>query len=374
MNELQAAPVPRELGRIRRLVVKVGSAVIAARGKLRPRIIAALADDVAALRSQGLDVVMVVSGAVAAGYRTFGMDKPPTAVVERQAAASVGQHRLMARISKSFGRAGLPVAQLLMSAEDIENRRRFLSARHTLQALLAHGVIPVINENDALSDDEAKVGDNDHLAALITSVVTAELLVILSRVPGILENGSGRVIPQVEIGGDVEEHIEARLSESGVGGMAAKVAAARLAARWSVPTIIADGTTPGTLPRIVSGESVGTLFVPHDKQLSARKRWIAVRTKSRGLLRVDGGAKDAILRRGASLLPSGILDVEGDFTVGSRVDICEDGDQPFAVGLVSYSSDEIRRVKGRRASEIEGVLGYVYVEEIIHRNDMVILH
>lgn len=361
------------LGDLRRIVVKVGSAVIAWKGRLRPKVISMLSHDLAVLQSQGREVVMVVSGAVAAGFRALGLPKPPAAVVERQAAASVGQHRLMAALVRAFRQHGLQAAQLLMSAEDIENRRRFLSARHTFQTLLAHGIVPVVNENDALSDDEAKVGDNDHLAALVTSVVSADLLVILSRVRGLYSNGNGEVIPRVEVGTEVDHHVDASLSESGVGGMAAKVSAARLASRWNVPSIIADGTQPGTLLRIASGDPVGTMFVPHGRKLSARKQWIAVRTRSRGALCVDDGAKRAILTRGASLLPSGIVAVDKQFPIGSRVDIRDESGATFAVGLASYSSDDIRRVRGRRVAEMGQLLGYVYVDAIIHRDDMVVL-
>jgi glutamate 5-kinase len=354
-------------------VVKVGSAVIAGKGRLRPRILSILARDVTALQDRGCEVVMVVSGAVAAGYRPLGMHRMPTAVVERQSAASVGQHLLMATISTLFEKHGVHVAQLLMSAEDIDNRRRFLSARHTLQMLLSRGIVPVINENDALSDDEAKVGDNDHLAAMVTSVVSADLLIILSTVHGVYRNGNGPVIPRVEVGSSLEQHISSSVSRSGIGGMAAKVSAARLVSRWAIPTVIADGTASGMLPRVLSGERVGTIFLPRERKLTARKRWIAVRATSRGVIRVDDGARDAILKKGASLLPSGIIDVDGRFPIGSRVDLQDEAGSVFAVGLVSYASEDVQRLRGRRVAEIEDVLGYVYMDEMIHRDDLVIL-
>lgn len=373
MTRPAASSDRRDLGDVRRIVVKVGSAVITGRGRLRPKIVSMLARDVAAVRQAGYEVVMVVSGAVALGFRSLGLDGPPTRVVERQAAASVGQHRLMATLSGVFERHRLHAAQLLMSAEDIENRRRFLSARHTMQMLLSRGAIPIINENDALSDDEVKVGDNDHLAAMLTSVVSADLLVILSNVPGVCENGDGTVISRVEVGSSVDHHIDEQVSEAGVGGMAAKVSAARLASHWSVPTIIAGGTEPGTLRRILAGEAVGTMFVPREKKLTSRKRWIAVRAKSRGAIRVDAGAERAIRSRGASLLPSGIVDVDQRFPTGSRVEVQDESGRVFAVGIVSYSSAEILRVRGRRVAEMKDLLGYVYVNEIINRDDMVML-
>jgi glutamate 5-kinase len=336
-------------------------------------VIADLARDIVDLRYRGYEIVMVVSGAVAAGYEPLGMSKLPGAVVERQAAASVGQHRLLTMFAEGFAEHCIHVAQLLMSADDIENRRRFLSARHTLLELLARGVVPIINENDALSDDEDKVGDNDHLAALVTNVVSAELLVVLSTVQGLCtDRGTGPVIPEVEVGSDVEHHICDGLSSTGVGGMKAKVSAARLAAFWGVPTVIMAGRTPGLVARLLNGEQIGTLFVPRGQRIKQRKRWIAFRNRSTGAVIVDAGAREAVVARGASLLPSGVTGVEGKFPMGARVDIRDENGETFAVGLVSYSSDEIFRLRGRKVSEIKTVLGHEYVREIIHRDDLVL--
>lgn len=362
-----------EIGPVRRLVVKVGSAVIADKGRLRTKVIADLAYDVTVLMHQGYEVVMVVSGAVAAGFSGLDMAKPPIEVVERQAAACLGQYKLMTRFSSAFEKHRIKIAQLLMMSEDIEQRRRYLSARHTLSYLIERGVVPVINENDPLADDEQKIGDNDHLAALITSLVSADLLVILSVAPGVCENGGDKIIERVDVGSSVEKHIADSISASGVGGMAAKVSAAHLASRWGAATVIADGKKPGLLRKIVAGESIGTLFVPRNRSLNARKRWIAVRTKSRGTIQVDQGARNAIVSRGASLLPSGIVDVSGRFTMGARVDITDDAESPFAVGLVSYNADEIRRMMGHKRGEFETILGYKYVDEIVHRDDLVLL-
>ena len=387
----------RDLGDLRRVVVKVGSGIIAPAGRLDPLVIERIAIDVTALRDAGLEVVLVVSGAVAAGYLGMGRDQPPTSVVERQAAAAVGQYQLMTMFAREFEKCDTVVAQLLMMQDDIEDRRRFLSARHTLQELLSRGVLPVINENDPLADDEAKIGDNDHLAALVTSLTTADLLVILSTVAGVLRFGdaegegsdgagarqdagevddracTAEVISTIEVGSEIDDHITDDQSETGVGGMRAKVRAARLASDWGVPTVIASGKEPGLLTRIVSGEEVGSLFVPGVKRLTERKRWIAIRTRSRGSIVVDDGAKRALVERGASLLPIGIVEVEGDFGIGARVDLVDGSGAAFAVGLVSYPASEIKRMKGRQSSEFEEVLGYRYVEEIIHREDLVLL-
>jgi len=365
----------RDFGELRRVVVKVGSGIIAPAGRLDPPVIERIAQDVTALRDTGLEVVLVVSGAVAAGYLGMGRDRPPTSVVERQASAAVGQYQLMTMFASEFEKCDTVVAQLLMMQEDIEDRRRFLSARHTLQELLSRGILPIINENDPLADDEAKIGDNDHLAALVTSLITADLLVILSIVPGVLRFGDEgeKVISTIEVGSEIDRHITDDQSETGVGGMRAKVGAARLASDWGVPTVIASGKEPGLLREIVNGEEVGSLFVPGTKRLTERKRWIAIRTRSRGAIGVDDGAKRALVERGASLLAIGIVEVRGDFGIGERVDLLDSGGEAFAVGLVSYPASEIQRMKGRQSEEFLNVLGYKYVEEIVHREDLVLL-
>jgi glutamate 5-kinase len=377
--------VSRDFGELRRVVVKVGSGIIAPAGRLDPLVIERIAKDVTALRDTGLEVVLVVSGAVAAGYLGMGRDQPPTSVVERQASAAVGQYQLMTMFAYEFEKCDTVVAQLLMMQEDIEDRRRFLSARHTLQELLSRGILPIINENDPLADDEAKIGDNDHLAALVTSLITADLLVILSTVAGVLRfgddgktvtddaEGLGEVIHTIEVDSEIDSHITDDQSETGVGGMRAKVRAARLASDWGVPTVIASGTEPGLLTRVVNGDEVGSHFVTGTKRLTERKRWIAIRTRSRGSIVVDDGAKHALIERGASLLPAGILEVQGEFGIGARVDLLDGTRQPFAVGLVSYPASEIQRMKGRQSDEFLEVLGYKYVEEIVHREDLVLL-
>jgi glutamate 5-kinase len=375
MNTMGNGARNRDLGHVKRVIVKVGSGVIAAKGKLRPKAIEDLAYHVTLLVHQGYEVVMVVSGAVAAGYPSLGMAAAPKEVVERQAAACIGQYKLMTLFAKAFGKHRVEVAQVLLMADDIEDRRRFLSARHTLLRLVSHGIVTIINENDPLADDEAKIGDNDHLAALVTNLVSAQLLIILSSVPGLYAEGmTGPVIPKVSFGSSVEQHISAQMTATGVGGMMAKVSAARLAGNFGVPTIIADGKQPDLLPRILHGEEIGTMFVPRDgKLISSRKRWIAFRTRSAGTLHVDEGARQAIVTRGASLLPSGILEVDGRFELGARVDIKDATGKVFAVGLASYPAGDIRKMRGRKKSEFKDVLGYEYTGEIVNRDDMVVL-
>lgn len=361
-----------DLSGIERIVVKVGSGVISGKGRLRPKAIADLAHDITVLVHRGYQVVLVASGAIAAGYAALGLERPPTNVIRRQASACVGQYRLMTTLAKAFNKHRIQVAQLLMMEDDIENRRRFLTARHALQFLLEKNVVPVINENDPLANEQATLGDNDHLAAMVTNVVSAQLLIILSTVPGVLDQDTGEVIGEVRVGSAIERHVTGSMSATGVGGMAAKVRAAQIASRGGVPTIIADGGSRGLLQSIVDGEAHGTLFVPQANKLTARKRWIVFRTKSRGTIHVDDGARKALLERGASLLPSGVTSVEGKFSMGARVDINDASNATIAQGLVSYSSDEIMRMQGRKRSEYKQVLGYEYVDEIVHRGDMVI--
>lgn len=370
----QVAGTTRALDGVSRIVVKVGSAVIAAGGRLHPEVIGRLAGEVAEVRARGIDVVLVVSGAVAGGYTAIGKSRAPKGVVERQAAACVGQHKLMSLFASAFAERGIEVAQLLMMEEDIGNRRRFISARHSLNALLRSKVIPIINENDPLADDENKIGDNDTLAALVTNVASAQCLVILSTVDGVRrDGGKGDVIAEVNVGSSIDEHISTSMSATGVGGMAAKVRAAHLASHWGVSTVIANGTQPGTLKSLMDGESIGTYFAPRASRLSQRKRWIAFRAKSSGTIRVDAGAKRAILEGKAALLPTGVTGVEGRFSMGARVDIVDESGDVFAVGLASYAASETRRMQGKKPTEFEEILGYEYVPEIIDRDDLVCL-
>lgn len=363
-----------DLHRVKRVVVKVGSALIAAEGRLCGAVISDLARDVAELRRRDIEVVLVVSGAVAGGYAALGKARPPKAVVERQAAACIGQPKLIAHFAEAFAAHGIDVAQLLMMEQDIVNRRRFISARHTLNMLLRKGIIPIVNENDPLAEDEDKIGDNDHLAALVTNVASAPWLIILSVVDGVRRDGGhGAIINHVELGSSIDEHVSRAMSASGVGGMRAKVSAARLASHWGVATIIASGKEPGMLLRLFDGEPCGTFFAPRASRLSQRKRWIAFRTKSLGAIQVDDGARDAIVQRRAGLLPSGVREVQGQFAMGSRVDIQDAAGQTFAVGLVSYSAHEVRRMRGRKPTEFQEVLGYEYVPEIVDRDDLVCL-
>ncbi|HNO79591.1 MAG TPA: glutamate 5-kinase [Phycisphaerae bacterium] len=356
---------------VKRIVVKVGSAVIAANGKLRPKVIADLAYDVSVLLHQGFEVVMVVSGAVAAGYSGLHYNAPPKSVVKRQASASVGQYKLMTLFSKAFHRHRVEVAQLLMMEDDFSNPRRFLSARHTLQELVRGAVVPIINENDALAEDEKQIGDNDHLAAWVTNVASADLLVLLSSVPGIYKNGSsGDVIGEVNGQASLEGCVTAEISATGVGGMKVKVSAARLANSWGVPTIIACGKTQGILGAIVKGQNHGTLFRPTQVEQSLDARWMAVQKGARGVICVNQQGCDSI-RDGHGLKPDDLVSVHGTFGIGARVDLADDAGNVFATGLVSYDSTGVQKMCGKSCESFVETLGYAYIDDIVHADDIV---
>lgn len=370
----------RPLPKIQRLVVKIGSAVVAPGGSLDQASVDRLADDVAAVRRMGVQVTLVSSGAIASGFRLLGLNAPPTSIELKQAAAAVGQQRLMAAWAAAFGRHGLTVGQLLLTSDDMLARRRYLNARHTLAQLHQHGVAPVINENDSVSYDEIHFGDNDALSAYVSGLVDADLLLILSRAKGLYAEGDeNRVIPLVRLGGDAEiaglsRHVTDTKTLTGVGGMASKLTAIGVAWKLGVPALIAGGDEPGVMGRVLSGENLGTLFLPVDAQApSRRKAWIMSTVRSAGTVRVDAGAARAVVGRRASLLPSGVTAVSGTFERGEPVDVCGPDGVVIARGLTAYASEQIERIKGLASDKIAAALGQHLGDEVIHRDDMAVL-
>lgn len=368
------------LGGARRIVVKLGSGVLAApQGGLDTDHIQALADSFCRIRREGRDLVLVSSGAIAAGTKKIGLRRRPTSIPEKQAAAAVGQARLMWVYERSFSKNGVKVAQILLTRDDLRHRRRFLNARNTLSTLIRWGIVPIVNENDSVVTEEIKFGDNDLLSALVTSLVQAELLVMLTDIDGLFEadpkvHPDARRVPLIE---DVDDRVLAAVEDTtspmGTGGMASKLHAARTAAVFGVATVIATGKRPEVLEEILEGEEVGTLVLPKEDRINSWKHWIAYSKTPSGSLVVDEGARRVILEGGKSLLPSGITDVVGDFGPGDSVSCVGEDRAEFARGLVNYSSDEVRKIQGKKTSEIEEVLGYRYYDEIIHRDDLVIL-
>jgi len=354
-----------QLKNIKRIVVKLGTGVLTDSRK-QPDLaqIRQLVAQVAAQRKAGREVVMVTSGAVGAGMGALGFDKRPGALDELQACAAVGQSRLMATYEKLFSRYGLHVAQVLLTHEDLEHHERHLNARHTLVTLLRHGVIPIINENDAVSVTELKFGDNDRLSALVAALLPADLLVILTTVDGVVENfgkPEARVLSTIErIDGAIEKMAGGTTSITAVGGMTSKIQAAKIVVRAGIPLVIAPGHKKNALRRITEAADEGTLFIPHPAKLRGRKRWIAFFHRPKGALAVDDGAKKALCENGRSLLLPGIKECVGQFIAGDVVKICSASGTEFARGIVRFA-----------ASEIDN--GGLARTEVIHRDDLVIL-
>lgn len=365
--------------KVKRLVVKVGTSLLAdLRLGLNKPFIQKLAAEFAALRAEGREVILVTSGAIGTGLAALGRTQKPKSVPGKQAMAAIGQPRLMQAYDQAFARHGLIAAQVLLTAEDIQNRERYSHARNALQELLRLGAVPIFNENDTVSVAEIKFGDNDTLSAHVTGLAEAELLVILTDVAGLYtcnpaENEGAELISSVE---RIDRRIEAMAcgaGELGTGGMATKLRAARMVTGMGETLIIADGRQPRVLQRVLAGEAVGTAFFPQGDKLNSRKRWIAYALKRRGALRLDAGAAAAVSGRGKSLLPSGIRAVEGRFRQGECVSLLDESGCEFARGLVKYSSDEIAAIAGAKTGEVEKRLGYKGTDEVIHRDDLVVL-
>lgn len=367
------------LQQVRRVVIKVGSRVLTVDGGgLDHDAITRLCDEMAGLRQQGIEVILVSSGAVAAGRDALRSADAPLTIPQKQAAAAVGQPLLMQAYQQACTRHGLVTAQILLTAEDLANRNRFLNARTTLEALLAAGALPVINENDSVAVAEIKFGDNDNLSALVTSLAEADLLLILTDIDGLYSANPGsdpdaRLIPLVRsITREIERMAGGSASSVGTGGMATKVTAAKKAARFGVPTILAPGKQPGVISAAVSGQEIGTLFLPATDGLNRRKHWIAYTLRPAGKVLVDAGAQRALIDKGTSLLPSGITGVEGRFERGRCVRICGPDGTEIARGLSDYSSSEIQLIAGHKSVEIEQLLGYRYGDDVVHRDNLVL--
>ena len=366
------------LQNVKKVLIKIGSAVLTGKDGLDLQIIEQLVDEIADLTKKGYQVVIVTSGAIASGKHRMGIDGPLKSMPQKQAAAAVGQGRLMRVYSNAFGKHGIYVAQILLTMSDLTDRKRFLNVRNTLSTLMEWGVIAVINENDTVAVDEIKFGDNDHLAAMMANITEAHLLINLTSTEGLYDKNpalskKAKVISLVkEITEGIEAAATADTTSVGMGGMKSKVIAARKVTAFGIPYIIASGRDKGILQAIIAGKEKGTLFLPMSEHLNSRKYWIAFTLRSRGKLIIDDGARMAIVEQGKSLLPSGIIDVEGDFGVGDPV-ICVDGHGVTqAKGLVNYGSQEIHKIMGLKSSKIEQVLGYKDYDEVIHRDNMAV--
>ena len=348
-----------------RMVVKLGTGILTGRRKqIDPRKIEQLVEQVAAQHKDGREVVVVSSGAVGAGMGVLNIEKRPTDLSDLQACAAVGQSALMSTYSELFAKYNLKVAQVLLTHDDLEDQDRHLNARNTIVSLLDKGVIPIVNENDAVSYTELKFGDNDWLASLVACLLPADLLIILTTVDGLVENFGKKNPYTITVVEKIDTHIQklagGTLSNTAIGGMEAKIRAAKMTIRTGIPLVIASGKKKRVISNIVDGKDEGTFFVPRSGKLKGRKRWIAFFHHPKGSLWVDNGARNALRDKGKSLLPPGISKCIGEFNKGDVVRICDLEGTEFSRGISQYHADEIR------ARKLKSV-------EVVHRNDLVIL-
>ena len=364
----------------KRVVVKIGSRILSSERGLHARRIGRLVRELAGLNDQGKKLVIVSSGAIASGMSRLGLTKRPTDLPQEQALAAVGQIRLMALYENSFAGYQKQVAQVLLTHEDLANRKRYLNAKHTLKTLLDWNIIPIVNENDTVAVDEMKFGDNDQLSALVATLMEMDLLVILSDVEGLFDrdpraNEDARLVPVVtDLAAAKKAAQDTRPSDLGRGGMFSKLCAAEQASHAGIPTIIANGRERGVLSGLFDGtRESGTLVLPEENRLTSRKHWILYNLTPAGEVIVDNGACAAVTVKGKSLLPSGVREIRGSFGAGDCVRCVDDTGREFARGLVNYSAQELRKIKGSHSGKIEAILGYKAYDEIIHRDDLVVL-
>ena len=365
---------------VKKAVIKVGSSVLAqSDGTLSLEIFDEIARVVHKLRSNNIEIVIVSSGAIALGMKKLKITDKPEEISMKQAIAACGQNSLIGQYEQSFSKYGINVAQILVTHAGLSDRKRFLNARKTILTLLGMGIVPVVNENDTVAIEEIMIGDNDNLAASVTTLIEADLLVMLTDIEGLYskdprQNEEAELISVIEkVGDDILNNAGGTLGTTTAGGMKTKIEAAAKAAAFGVPTIIASGKCEGELSRIFEGKDTGTLILPSEKSLKGRKHWIAFTLKPAGKIVIDKGAVKAVTSSGKSLLPSGIKEVSGEFGVGDPVSCVDESGSEVARGLTSYSSGDIKQIKGLKTSEIEDALGYKYSDEVIHRDDLAII-
>ena len=362
----------------KKILIKIGSAVLTGAEGLDLKIINALVREMSGLAGLGYSIVLVTSGAIASGKHRLNITGKLKSIPEKQAAAAVGQGRLMRVYSKAFEKKGLYVAQILLTLSDLTDRQRYLNIRNTLSTLMEWGVIPIINENDSVAVDEIKFGDNDNLAAMIANIVEADIFINLTSTPGLYDcnpaqSKKAKLIGLVrDITKEIEAAATAETSSVGTGGMKSKILAAKKVTAMGIPCVIAPGKRKNVLTDIMAGLEIGTLFLPMADRLNSKKYWIAFTLRSCGKLIIDDGAKKALLDKGKSLLPSGIIAVEGDFDQGDPVSCFDREGAILAKGLVNFSSVEIRKIMGLKTTQIYQVLGHKDYDEIIHRDNLVI--
>ncbi len=368
------------ISNVNRVIIKIGSSMLTdSNGSLSESIFEKLALEISKIRDKNIEVSVVSSGAIASGMNKLGIVRRPKEISMKQAIAAAGQSTLIWHYERAFSVFNQNVAQILLTLDGLSDRKRYLNARKTLITLLAMGIIPIVNENDTVAIEEIMLGDNDNLAAHITSLIEADLLIMLTDIEGLYskdprKNKDAELISLIErIGEEIENTAGDTLGRATIGGMRTKIEAAKMAAAFGVPTIIANGKNGSILEDIFEGKDVGTLFLPSERILSGRKHWIVFTLKSAGEIVIDDGAKKAISSSGKSLLPSGIKEVHGNFGVGESVTCIDENGTEVARGLTSYSAGDIRKIMGSKTSEVEGILGYKYSDEVIHRDDLAVL-
>ncbi len=363
---------------ISRAVVKVGSNVLTAQAGLNLEAIDSISGQICRLMDQGLEIILVSSGAMASGMKKMGFAKRPDAIPKRQAIAAVGQAGLILAWEKAFARFGRKVAQILLTSDDLTSRKRYLNARNTLHTLLDWQVVPIINENDTIMVEEIKLGDNDNLAAMIALQLDADIFINLTDIDGLYDkdprvHGDAQLIHQVTTySKSIEKYAGDIPGALGTGGMLSKIKAARKVTGSGIPMVIAKGYRPDVLARIAAGESVGTYFVPRAHKLNRKKCWIGYTVKTQGTVIIDTGAARALLSNGKSLLPSGIIGVTGQFPAGAAVAVVTQDNHVIGNGLVNYNADDIRHIMGAKTSQIKVRLGQKTYDEVIHRDNLVV--
>ncbi len=363
-----------------RIVIKIGTNLLAdrAKGINRDRI-DTIAKSVSFLQSRGKQVAIVTSGAIGAGMLLLGMKERPRAIPEKQAAAAIGQPILMEAYESAFRKHDCTIAQILLTKDDFVNRARYNNTKNTFSALFEKGVVPVVNENDTVAVEEIKLGDNDNLSALVANLIQADILIILSDVDGLFsddpaKNPNAELIPLVEkFTPHIEKLAKKHRSELSTGGMITKIQAAKQCISAGIAVMIANGTKPGILDEIFSGNTSGTLFLPAKNRLNVRKKWIGFVSDSKGMVVVDDGAKSALLRRQTSLLPSGVLEVRGEFKVDDTISVLDTGGIEIARGVAGFASSDLNKIKGKKTSEIQKILNRKSGDEVIHRNNLVLI-
>ncbi|MBN2159958.1 MAG: glutamate 5-kinase [Spirochaetes bacterium] len=358
---------------VKRIVVKVGSSSVTARGVISGKKIAAIVSDISELANRGYQVVLVTSGAISAGAGSMKREVLNLTIPEKQAYAAVGQTILMNEYRSKFGKKGLPVGQILLTEDDVKNRQRFLNARHTLETLIGLGIVPIVNENDSVAVNEIKFGDNDMLSAHVASLINADLLILLSDIDGFYMDLADPA-PVEEIY-HITDAIIARAggtgSTCGTGGMMSKIRAAEIIIRFGEKMVIANAKTENVLIRIMNGEKIGTIFVGENRQLTGKKRWLALR-KPGGVIILDEGAVTAVRVGKKSLLATGITGLTGSFSMGDIVEIAGKDGNRIGKGIVNYGSLELQKIKGKRSSEIKKILGENIYDEVINRDDLIV--